>query len=419
MADPTTLGSVTSQAFHVTLPPPSSNAIGSGGEILLGPDGNGGVQMTGWWVDAQGNPTAADSALNQQQYEQVRERLLEQEINVNLPPFGSFQSGNTIGKVSGETAITLPTITVTANPPPKAETVAEGGFWGAVGGWVHGGLDAAGLIPGLGAVPDLLNAGIYAVEGDYVNAGISAVAAIPVVGDAALAGKYAVKGGELAVKEGEKLAAKETEKLAAQALKEAEEKAAKEAAEKAEKEAAEQAEKDTAKEGEDGAKSKGKDDLKCGDSGAYRDLLKQSGGNKFDRDHIPSKAALKQSARDIIDEMGIELTPAQSKALFGTKSTPGLIANEGQASAIDKLDHSGVSRSYGNRNTEAQIAEDANDLQQAAGKDTKAILDDATRWGEKCREKYEKWASEIVKKTNEEYRSALIKLIKQVISKGK
>ncbi|NDV73507.1 hypothetical protein [Burkholderia cenocepacia] len=398
----------------------SDGALTLTGEIRKGfrslPNGNtlgfwsqqNGVVMQEW----QGRDGTGD-LLTQETYDFDRyAQYRADHPDLKLPDFSPPKSGNTIGKVVGEPSVTLPTITVTANPPPKPETPAEGGFWGAVGGWVHGGLDAAGLIPGLGAVPDLLNAGIYAVEGDYVNAGISAVAAIPVVGDAALAGKYAAKGGKLALKESEKLAAKEAEKLAA---KEAEEKAAKEAAEKTSK----KTEKEAAKEGEDGAKSEGKDNLKCGDSGTYGDLLKQSGGNKFDRDHVPSKAALKQTAADLIDEMGIVLTDAQRKTLFGTKTSPGLIAKEGEASAIDKLDHSGVSRTYGNRNSETQIADDAKDLQKAAGKDTKEIMDNATQWGEKCREKYEKWAEKILKKTHEEYRNDLLKLIKQVISKGK
>jgi len=37
----------------------------------------------------------------------------------------------------------------------------------------------------LGAIPDSINAGIYLIEGDWVNAGISAVAIIPIFGDAA------------------------------------------------------------------------------------------------------------------------------------------------------------------------------------------------------------------------------------------
>lgn len=56
------------------------------------------------------------------------------------------------------------------------------------------GLDAAGFAPGVGAIPDLLNAGISGFRGDWGNAGLSALAAIPGVGDAAAAAKLANKG---------------------------------------------------------------------------------------------------------------------------------------------------------------------------------------------------------------------------------
>lgn len=48
---------------------------------------------------------------------------------------------------------------------------------------VHGALDIAGFIPVLGAIPDGVNAAIYAVEGDWANAGLSAVAMVPAWGD--------------------------------------------------------------------------------------------------------------------------------------------------------------------------------------------------------------------------------------------
>jgi hypothetical protein len=50
---------------------------------------------------------------------------------------------------------------------------------------VHGALAIAGLIPFLGVVPDAIDAGIYVIEGDWVSAGLSAVAIIPILGDAA------------------------------------------------------------------------------------------------------------------------------------------------------------------------------------------------------------------------------------------
>lgn len=55
-------------------------------------------------------------------------------------------------------------------------------------------LDLAGFAPGVGAIPDLLNAAIYAVRGDKINAGLSLLAAVPGIGDAAAAVKIAGKG---------------------------------------------------------------------------------------------------------------------------------------------------------------------------------------------------------------------------------
>lgn len=61
-------------------------------------------------------------------------------------------------------------------------------------------LDAAGLAPGVGAIPDLLNASISALRGDWGAAGLSVLAAVPVIGDAATAAKFAQKGVKFATK---------------------------------------------------------------------------------------------------------------------------------------------------------------------------------------------------------------------------
>jgi hypothetical protein len=126
---------------------------------------------------------------------------------------------------------------------------------------VHGALDIAGFIPALGAIPDGINALIYVAEGDWANAGVSAFAMIPAIGDGAKAavmgGKAAVKlSGKATVKLGEeglakafkeaRAASKVEKELAEKAEKELAEKAEKELAEKAEKEAAEKAEKEAA-----------------------------------------------------------------------------------------------------------------------------------------------------------------------------
>ena len=61
-------------------------------------------------------------------------------------------------------------------------------------------LDAAGLVPGVGAIPDLLNASISALRGDWTAAGLSVLAAVPVIGDVAIAAKFAQKGVKAAKK---------------------------------------------------------------------------------------------------------------------------------------------------------------------------------------------------------------------------
>jgi hypothetical protein len=80
---------------------------------------------------------------------------------------------------------------------------------------VHGALDIAGLIPVLGAIPDGINAGIYAIEGDWVDAGISVGAMIPFVGDGVLIGKIGTK---TALKFSEKAAVRLGEEGIAKAL---------------------------------------------------------------------------------------------------------------------------------------------------------------------------------------------------------
>lgn len=57
----------------------------------------------------------------------------------------------------------------------------------------HTALDGAGFIPVAGAVFDVVNGVWYAGEGDWTNAGLSLLGAIPGIGDAASGGKIGVK----------------------------------------------------------------------------------------------------------------------------------------------------------------------------------------------------------------------------------
>lgn len=99
------------------------------------------------------------------------------------------------GPIANTTGLIVPKTSpaehgASSNPPGGAETEAEKGWWKSWGSTVvHSVLDVAGLVPVFGEAADLANAGIYAAEGDYVNAGISAAAAIPFVGWGATAAK--------------------------------------------------------------------------------------------------------------------------------------------------------------------------------------------------------------------------------------
>ncbi|WP_421558407.1 DNA/RNA non-specific endonuclease [Pseudomonas canadensis] len=143
---------------------------------------------------------------------------------LNRSPGGTNANGNTIGRVVGETAPAAVPATQ-ANPPTEAETDAEKGWWGSASPWIHGGLDALGFVPGLGAIPDLINAGIYAAEGDAVNASLSAVAAIPFVGDA-------IKGSVLVGKGVHRLGSEAAQQVAQKAAKETSERTEKETLER-------------------------------------------------------------------------------------------------------------------------------------------------------------------------------------------
>jgi hypothetical protein len=57
----------------------------------------------------------------------------------------------------------------------------------------------AGFVPGIGIIADVANAGVSAGRGNWVDAGINLVAAIPVLGDAVKGAKIAATAGTAAV----------------------------------------------------------------------------------------------------------------------------------------------------------------------------------------------------------------------------
>jgi len=81
---------------------------------------------------------------------------------------------------------------------------------------LHGTLDAVGLIPGVGEIADGLNSLIYLSEGRRWEAGISAMAMLPIFGDLGKAGKWTVKVGSEIVEVTVEAGVKATLRAAAQ-----------------------------------------------------------------------------------------------------------------------------------------------------------------------------------------------------------
>ncbi|MDM5182114.1 hypothetical protein PO883_33630 [Massilia sp. DJPM01] len=159
----------------------------------------------------------------------------------------------------------------------------------------------------------------------------------------------------------------------------------------------------------------GSQTLECGEDGSYRETKKRTAGNKFDRDHIPSKAALQQAAKDYIFENGITLSERQAAALFGDY---GLISMAGQVIVTPKGDHKAFSQTYTNKNTPEKIERDAGNLQQAAEEDTRAMEDaEGKEMDADCVEKYRAAARRIRAKTHQEYIDDLAKLVDEVQAK--
>tara|TARA_R100001086_G_scaffold2307_1_gene1571 strand:- start:25 stop:588 length:564 start_codon:yes stop_codon:yes gene_type:complete len=78
--------------------------------------------------------------------------------------------------------------------PLKSSHESEGdSWWDKAKKSVHTGLSVAGLaFPGA----DLINAGLYALEGDFKSAASAGLASIPIIGDTYAAGKLAAKAGK-------------------------------------------------------------------------------------------------------------------------------------------------------------------------------------------------------------------------------
>lgn len=177
--------------------------------------------------------TALHDGLSDEQWEALRKEHPEWKLPPAKPQEKGSGDGNTKGKVQGQ-GPKSDTDPAAANPKAKPETPAEKGWLERNSGNIHSALGAASFVPGpSGAVAGATDAALYAWEGDWWNAGLSAMAIIPGGKLLGKLGGLAGKAGkaEKAIAEGEKVAA-QGEKALTQAEKEALAKAEKEAAEK-------------------------------------------------------------------------------------------------------------------------------------------------------------------------------------------
>jgi hypothetical protein len=113
--------------------------------------------------------------------------------------------GNTQGIIVPQTS---PNPGGNSAPTPQAPAgKEEKGWWGSWGSAVtHGVLDVVGMIPVVGEPANLIGAGIYALEGDYISAGMDLAAMWPAGGQAATAAKYGRKVGTEVLQQVEKKA---------------------------------------------------------------------------------------------------------------------------------------------------------------------------------------------------------------------
>jgi len=296
-----------------------------------------------------------------------------------------------------------------ANPKTGPKTPNEKSAWEVASPWVHGVLGVASFVPGLSVVTGAADAAIYLAEGRAIEAGIAAVSMIPggkvatTVGKAAKGAVGLVKGAGTTAKVTK--AAHEAEQVAKAAKVAHDAKIAQEAAAKLAKEA--EAVAAASKPAAKAAKRKKnttvkpKKKMKCGEYGKYGELKKKTGEGKFDRDHIPSKSALKKKAEELAGEA---LTPAQERA----------IDNWGNSIAIPKQAHVDISPTNGTKNI-LLAPKDAKDLAGAARRDVEAMLKDIDKYDAdgKCKKAYQRAAKRVLKMSNQDFDDALKKILKE------
>ncbi|MFK1432506.1 hypothetical protein ACIU0H_02450 [Pseudomonas aeruginosa] len=241
--EPIQLDTVVVQSYEV----PLRKVPGGPNRMFVQADGTGNVMVD--FADGL-NEWGKPLDLNEAQYESLRQEAFRKELAdlEDIPTYADLYpppgkgggggsttpNGNTQGRVNGE-APTSGKSAEDSNAEVESETPAEDDTGDKILDGLQLGLDVVGLIPVVGEIADLANAGISLARGDYAGAALSLVSAIPFAGWLGTAGKVGRHGAKAAAEASAK-AAKEAAERAAK--KEAADKAAREAAQKKAKEQA-------------------------------------------------------------------------------------------------------------------------------------------------------------------------------------
>jgi len=144
--------------------------------------------------------------------------------------------------------------------------------------------------------------------------------------------------------------------------------------------------------------------LKCGEVGTYAELNKKRAKPKFERDHVPSHAAMNKAAQS---------SPRMRNASKAVrKCVKSHLKDKALTIAIPKSVHRGFSRTCGSRNSATQIGGDAKDLDRAANKDLAKIQAHLDGKESPCAAAYREAAKEVRKQDHKQ-------LIKEAIDKCK
>lgn len=103
--------------------------------------------------------------------------------------------------------------------------------------------------------------------------------------------------------------------------------------------------------------------LKCGEVGTYAKLNNKRAKPKFERDHVPSAAAMLKAAKKHKKGMSPDKLACVKRRL----------KDQALTIAIPKGLHRGTSRTCGSRNTKTQIKTDSEGLNSASNKDLAKI----------------------------------------------